>query len=202
MSSGEMLLSQGTTSPRRFVKVPLTGGATISANASLIIGEAGLPVGAATPTGVLPLACAAAGGGLSCAAGSSHAADLGAVHDSVAVPAAPNTTAAAIAGGTVAFIASTNGLFRVELGGPSPTVTHIITPQTASGSSPHDQGRSPPGMPSTAMTAVAATHELIVCGNSAKVWCLDPAGHIQSWSWVTLPEFGAGVSIQAIGPCL
>ena len=193
MTSGEMLLAQGEATPRRFVKVALTGAAaTFGANASLIVGEGGLPVGVAAPTGVLALTCAAAGGGLTCAAGARAAASLGAVHGSAAVPAAPNATAAA--GTTVAFIASANGLFRAELGASAPpTVSHVITPQMACGSSPHDQGQPlPPGLPSTAMTAVTATHNLIVCGNSVKVWLLDPAGTIQSWSWVTLPEYGAG----------
>ncbi len=197
MTDGTLLLAQGSTSPRTFSPVQVTGG-RIGENASLIVGSSGMPIGFANASGVQGLVCQAnagqASGPMRCRVNSHAAAELGAVHDTAVVPtetSSHSSPAAAVNGSTVAFIASANGLFRATLGLASIIITHVITPEMAHGTSPHDK-YPPSALSPTPMLATSATPKLIAAGNSVKVWLLNPSGKVLSWSWVTAPGSGAG----------
>jgi len=178
MTSGELLLAQSTeneqlklggSASRRFERV-----AKLSPNSSLLVGDDGMPVAAASATQVQGFECVAAPGTLRCTLHAPTPAALGMVHAAAVVPSSGNVTPP----GSVAFIASTNGLFRIALGeSPStPIAVTCIIDQNASGVS----------VPAPAMLSVAATSTVVAAGNAAKVWTLAPNGTIVKWSWVTM----------------
>ena len=180
MTSGELLLAQNTeneqlklggsaSSSRRFERV-----AKLSPSSSLLVGEDGMPVAVASPTQVQGFECVAAAGTLRCTLRAVTPAALGVVHAAAVVPSSSKIASS----GTVAFVASANGLFRVTLGESSTTpiaVTCII-----------DQNASGVSAPAPALLSVAATSTVVAAGNAAKVWTLAPNGTIVKWSWVTM----------------
>ena len=198
MTDGELLLASGSSSPRVFSHVPVSGG-KIGANASLLIGSGGMPIGTASSTAVRSLSCRATTGNgsspLSCTLQAEAAADLGTVYDTSVVPAVDNVHDADAHGtanrSSIAFIAAANGLFRAVVGPVAVSLTQVITKQMASGASRHDK-YPPSAIPPTPMLATAANTKLVAAGNSVKVWLLNHSGAVLSWSWVTGAGWAAG----------
>ena len=181
MTSGDMLMVAGGTSSRKFTTVLVKGG-NIGSNSTLILGEDGIPRAVATPTAVLGLECTVAGAAPSCTMHGGATVALGAVHAAAIVPGAASEVVAEADAPALAFVASANGLFRVDLG-LRINVAQVIDAKTAAGF---------PAAPNPAMTAVVAGPDIIVCGNAVKVWILNASGKVLSWSWVTAPSVGAG----------
>lgn len=206
MADGQLLLADGSASPRKFSPVPVSGG-TLGVNASLLIGSDGMPIGAANAAGVRALSCKPGSSSdtaeLSCALSAAFchgpSDGLGAVHDTAVVPAVTQPA--------IAFIASDYGLWRAMLPQPptgQPCSVQLVinaSSPMARGTSSHDEVAIPPAP----MLTTAATPQLVAAGNSAKVWLINHTGlnastpwpeplpaSILSWSWVTAPLVGAG----------